>query len=79
MLKLFCFRDSTVFDECNLEDDIKLKLLEDITKKLTPQAVKIRADFEVSCFAYEGVEAVKEALIVGKEHSSELMPIKVCF
>jgi translation initiation factor 2 subunit 1 len=69
--------DTTVFDECNLDPDIKSKLLEDITKKLTPQAVKIRADFEVSCFAYEGVEAVKEALIVGKQHSSEIMPIKI--
>ena len=56
---------------------MKEKLVEDIKKKLTPQAVKIRADFEVSCFSYEGVEAVKESLIEGKKLSTEAMPIKI--
>uniref|UniRef100_A0A7E4UZI5 Eukaryotic translation initiation factor 2 subunit 1 n=1 Tax=Panagrellus redivivus TaxID=6233 RepID=A0A7E4UZI5_PANRE len=69
--------DPTVFDECNLEPKVKEKLLEDIRKKLTPVAVKIRADFEVSCFAYEGVEAVKAALIEGKKQSTEQWPIKI--
>jgi len=69
--------DPNVFDECGLDTDVKEKLVEDIKKKLTPQAVKIRADFEVSCFAYEGVEAVKESLIEGKKLSTEAMPIKI--
>lgn len=72
------FSDPTVFDECDISDDAKAKLIEDIQKKLTPQALKIRADIEVSCFAYEGVEAVKTALAEGKKCSTEEMPIKVC-
>jgi translation initiation factor 2 subunit 1 len=56
---------------------VKEKLLEDIKKKLTPQAVKIRADIEVSCFAYEGIEAVKAALVAGKNCSTDEIPIKV--
>lgn len=71
------FSDPTVFDECEISDDVKQKLLEDIQKKLTPQALKIRADIEVSCFAYEGIEAVKTALAEGKKCSTEEMPIKV--
>jgi translation initiation factor 2 subunit 1 len=69
--------DPTVFDECDIDDDAKAKLIEDIQKKLTPQALKIRADIEVSCFAYEGVEAVKTALAEGKKCSTEEMPIKI--
>ena len=69
--------DPTVLDECDIDAEVKEKLLEDIRKKLTPQAVKIRADIEVSCFAYEGIEAVKAALGEGKECSTEAMPIKI--
>lgn len=69
--------DPTVFDECELTDEIKNKLLDEIKKKLTPQALKIRSDIEVTCFTRDGIEAVKAALMKGKEHSTESMPIKV--
>jgi translation initiation factor 2 subunit 1 len=69
--------DSTVFDECEIGQEVKDKLIEDIQKKLTPQALKIRADIEVSCFSYDGIEAVKTALVEGKKCSTEEMPIKI--
>lgn len=69
--------DPTVFDECDISDKIKEKLIEDVKKRLTPQALKIRADIEVSCFSYEGIEAIKVALIEGKKCSTEEIPIKI--
>lgn len=48
-----------------------------ISKRLTPQAVKIRADVEVSCFSYEGIDAIKEALKAAEALSTEQMTIKV--
>ena len=33
-----------------------------IGKRLTPQPTKVRADVEVTCFGYEGIDAVKTAL-----------------
>ncbi|CAD5207990.1 unnamed protein product [Bursaphelenchus xylophilus] len=69
--------DSTVFDECEIGNDVKEKLLEEIRKKLMPQALKIRSDIEVSCFSYDGIEAVKTALLEGKKCSTEQMPIKI--
>src|SRR5271154_1820145 len=33
-----------------------------ISKKLTPHPTKVRADVEVTCFKYDGIDAVKEAL-----------------
>ena len=34
-------------------------------------------DIEVSCYGYEGIDAVKRALFSGLELSTEEMPIKV--
>jgi len=69
--------DPTVFDECDISQEIKDKLLEEIKKKLTPQALKIRSDIEVTCFTLDGIEAVKAALLKGKECSTEQTPIKI--
>ena len=52
-------------------------LLEQIQLKLTQQAVKIRADIEVSCYAYEGIDAVKDALRAGIACSTDDVPIKI--
>uniref|UniRef100_A0A1Y1KRS3 Eukaryotic translation initiation factor 2 subunit 1 n=1 Tax=Photinus pyralis TaxID=7054 RepID=A0A1Y1KRS3_PHOPY len=41
-----------------VEDELKLY----ISKRLTPQRTKVRADIEVTCFGYEGIDAVKTAL-----------------
>ncbi|KAE9975258.1 hypothetical protein BLS_002695 [Venturia inaequalis] len=40
----------------------KAELQSYIGKRLTPQPTKVRADVEVTCFGYEGIDAVKEAL-----------------
>lgn len=42
-----------------------------------PQAVKVRSDIEVGCYAYEGVDAVKAALKAGIACETEDMPIKI--
>ena len=47
---------------------------------MTPQAVKVRSDIEVACYAYEGIDAVKAALKEGLKFSTEELPVKVfCF
>ena len=45
--------------------------------KLTQQAVKIRADIDVSCYTYEGIDAVKNALRAGIACSTDVVPIKI--
>merc|ERR1719210_3097258 len=54
-----------------------LDLDENIQRKLTQQAVKIRADFECSCFTYEGIDAVKEALRAGIAAGNPEIPIRI--
>ncbi|KTW31524.1 eukaryotic translation initiation factor 2 subunit alpha [Pneumocystis carinii B80] len=52
-------------------------LIVQITRRLTLQAVKIRADVEVSCFEYEGIDAVKRALKAAEAKNSKDALIKV--
>lgn len=66
-----------ILNECEIDDITREKLLENIRRRLTPQAVKIRSDIEVACYGYEGVDAVKEALKCGLNMSTEDMPIKI--
>jgi len=70
-------QDPTVLEECGLEDTVKKVLLDQIQMKLTQQAVKIRADIEVSCYTYEGIDAVKNALRAGIACSTDEVPIKI--
>merc|ERR1711953_399796 len=69
--------DPQLLADLGLEDNTKTVLLENIQRKLTQQAVKIRADFECSCFTYEGIDAVKDALRAGIAIGSPEIPIKI--
>lgn len=48
MHSLQAVQDPSLLDECELDEELKKVLLENIKQKLTQQAVKIRADIEVS-------------------------------
>ncbi|XP_022687635.1 eukaryotic translation initiation factor 2 subunit 1-like isoform X2 [Varroa jacobsoni] len=69
--------DPKVLDECNLEKPVLDLLLQTINHRLAPQALKCRADIEVSCYEYEGIDAVKNALRDGMSLSTEDMQIKI--
>lgn len=73
----FCFSEPSLLDECGLEPEVKELLLSNIKRKLTSQAVKIRADIECACYGYEGIDAVKTALRAGLDLSTEELPIKI--
>ena len=52
-------------------------LLTQISRRLTPQPAKIRADIEVTCFSYDGIDAIKTALLQGEKMSTDQCTIKV--
>ena len=56
----------SVFKEIKITDEQKKVLIESISKKMAPQPVKLRSDFELTCFSYEGIVAIKEALVTAK-------------
>uniref|UniRef100_UPI00358EE6EA eukaryotic translation initiation factor 2 subunit 1 n=1 Tax=Myxine glutinosa TaxID=7769 RepID=UPI00358EE6EA len=69
--------DPSVLDGLELNEEEKDVLLENINRRLTPQAVKIRADIEVACYGYDGIDAVKDALRAGLACSTDKMPVKI--
>ncbi|KAI0021046.1 translation initiation factor 2, alpha subunit [Xylariomycetidae sp. FL0641] len=48
-----------------------------IGKRLTPQPIKVRADVEVTCFAYDGIDAIKTALRTAEATNTEENQVKV--
>ena len=66
-----------IFDELELDPKVKATLIDNLRRRLTPQPVKIRADIEVACYAYEGINAIKKALRAGLELSTADLAIKI--
>lgn len=56
------WNDITFFSQ-PVSDELKLY----ISKRLTPQKIKVRTDIEVTCFAYDGIAAIKAALRTAEE------------
>jgi len=68
--------DEDIFSALQLPADkaeeIKECVKVQIGRRLLSQVVRIRAKIEVSCFEYEGIDAVKDALLAGlKQDSTE--------
>ncbi len=38
-----------------LTDNVRTAIMKNITRRMTPQPLKIRADIDMTCFAYDGV------------------------
>jgi translation initiation factor 2 subunit 1 len=45
-----------------ITDSVRDALMVNIRRRMTPQPLKIRADVELTCFAYDGVLHIKEAM-----------------
>jgi len=75
--KLVLAEEIDPFAELEIPDEIKEELKAYIRRRLAPQPIKIRADIEVSCFAYEGIDAIREALFAGMKVGDEKTPIKI--
>ncbi len=50
--------------------------MEILKVRMVPKPVKIRADFKLTCFKFDGIEAIKAALIEGERLSTAEIPIK---
>lgn len=65
------------FEDVDVPDDLKEEIKLYILRRLAPQPIKIRSDVEVSCFTYEGIDAIREALFAGIAVGTEASPIKI--
>ncbi|KAJ2544801.1 hypothetical protein EV175_005865 [Coemansia sp. RSA 1933] len=75
--KLAISNPETVLGEFGMEPALYDELMANISRKFTPQKVKLRADLDIQCYGFEGVEAVRRAIKAAESVSTEETPIKV--
>lgn len=67
----------SVFGDLKIPADILEELRANIARRLTPQPVKVRADLELTNFAFSGILAIQAALAAGEALSTPEIPIKI--
>ncbi|KAG0270190.1 hypothetical protein DFQ27_000109 [Actinomortierella ambigua] len=75
--KLALNEPEKVLEGLEMDDSTREELLNNIKRRLTPQPIKIRADVEVTCFDYEGVDAIKAAFKEAESVSTPEVAIRV--
>lgn len=66
-----------MFCSVYLSVQVKEALLKNIKRRMTPQPLKIRADVELTCFAYDGVERIRDAMRAAEAASTEDCPVRM--
>jgi translation initiation factor 2 subunit 1 len=69
--------DQNIFEELVVDDRTKTLIVSYVRRRLASQPVKIRADIEVTCFTYEGIDAIKAGLSAGESKSVPEAPVVV--
>jgi len=69
--KAFMNDEEKIFEGLDVSDDIKESVKVQIGRRLISQVIRLRAKIECSCFEYEGIDAVKAALLEGLKFSAE--------
>lgn len=69
--------DESVFEGLDMSEEVFTALKAQIRRRLTPQPIKVRADIEVTCFTYEGIDAIRSALQAAQVIGDEETPVKV--
>ncbi|CAG8533521.1 1538_t:CDS:2 [Paraglomus occultum] len=75
--KLAITEPEKVFEDTEISKEVMDELLANIKRRLTPLPIKIRADLEVTCFGYEGIDAIKIALKAGEACRTDNIQIKI--
>jgi translation initiation factor 2 subunit 1 len=57
----------SILNRLNVNDEIKNELMNILKKRWKYIPIKIRADFKLTCFNFDGIEAIKEALLKGEK------------
>lgn len=65
-----CLTDpELVWDKINITEEQKKALLINIAKKMAAKPIKLRSSFNLQCYTYEGIEAIREALLEAKKQT----------
>ncbi|KAF8397222.1 hypothetical protein HHK36_016132 [Tetracentron sinense] len=60
-----------------LDLEVQGALIKNIRRRMTPQPLKIRADIEMTCFQFDGVLDIKEAMWKAEAGGNNDCPVKI--
>ena len=66
-----CRDPEIIFSKIEIAEEHREKLLAALHRKLTVNPFKIRVDFSLTCTGYDGVEAIREALLTAKHEVND--------
>lgn len=66
-----------VFEGTDFPPKVREAFLKNIMRRMAPQPVKISAEIEVTCFRYDGIDAIKDALKAAIAVGTEDVPVKI--
>lgn len=69
----------TVLAGLDITPEERDELMKNVERKLTPQPMRLRADIEVTCYSFEGIDAIKAALTAGETVGTDDSPVKIKF
>lgn len=75
--KLVLTDQEDVFAGLDVPAELSTALTEYVKKRLAPQPIKVRCDVEVTCFTYEGIDAIRDSLMEGQKAGTAESPVKV--
>ena len=67
----------TTFEGLDMTPEIRSSLINIIKERLAPPKTKISAVFSLTCFEYDGIDAIKEALTAGMSLSTSEISINI--
>ena len=56
-----------ILKKLNIDENIKNELIKIVKIRLPPKLLEIRSTFKLSCYTFDGIDAIKEALLNGKK------------
>ena len=74
--KLALNKFEEVFKDIKMTEPVKKELIEILRQRMKPKPVNIKSDFIVRCDEFEGIDAIKFALMEGEKKSTKNIPIK---
>lgn len=74
--KLALNNEEAVLKDLEIEDEVKKELINILKVRMVAQPVKIYAHFKLTCCTFEGIDAIKEALLNGEKKGTKEIPIK---
>ena len=54
--------ESELFKSLEIDDKIKQEIFLECKRKLSPSPIKIRAEFDLTCYSYNGIDAIRKAI-----------------